>query len=191
MDKDFPKTVEALEHFPFKNFNAFKMALSDESAKFSVDISMALDWAQKEGYAYGKITLLGVLFPVSVLGFIAYIVVTRSWFLFLAVPVFFLVFPLILTNQRFTGWLMIALVAGIIGRVGWLIALSLPALIFSCTNYMATATAGEGLAAALPEREDLLCAIWSRGALKVTLPNGDMYCSFCKIEGGKTIPYKE
>lgn len=201
-----PKRVEELKHFPFKSFDEFKKAGMEHIANIGIDREVALEWVKRrmEGIPPPSSWLrLQVLFLASLTfivptGFIIYVIVTKTWLLFLSLPVLWIGFSIFHNPypQRFIrsglifitfGGLGLALISGI----GWLtaITLSLAILFFSIRTIYRKAA--NGLIGAVLEHEDLFCFLWHKGSLNVKFNNGNSYWTDWKTEDGHDFYYDD
>lgn len=199
-----PKRVEELEHFPFKNLDELKKRVSEGVVNIGVDRSVALQWIQNGIYSSGlqraQALFLASLTFIVPIGFIIYIVVTKTWLLFLTLPVlligFFIFHPsqamllgpirsgLILFTFLSLGW-------GLISGIGWLTALTLSLAILWYAQHTIYRKAVNGVTHAALEHEDLLCLLWHGRALNIGFYNGNSYWADWKTEDGKNIHYND
>ncbi len=194
MKKQNTMRVEGLQHFPFKNIDELKNRISDGKATASVRRDASLKWIQNGVYSTreqrARASLLASLsLNIPVICFIIYIILTKTWILFIALPIFFITFFLlgISSNQRklrITQLIIIGLVWGLISRIDWLIVLTILLFVARLAQYATYHQAGSGMLRAALANEDLLCALWNSNILSIALQNGDRYWFRMKIENG-------
>lgn len=189
--------VEDLKEFPFQTFAVYKKALSDKQAKASIDKMVAVPWTRNGIHSSPglrrRVMFFISLTPLSVIAFIVYLISARHWLLFLALPVLLMFQHMLILrgNPMLITLLFAGLAWGVVNQIGWLMALTLLPLVYWYTNRMVDRQSVAGLAAALESHEDLLCLIWNMDGLRVTLANGNEYCSSHKIEAGKFVAYEK
>jgi len=189
--------VEDLKEFPFQTFAAYKKVLLDKQAKASIDKMVAVQWTRNGIHSSPglrkRVMLLISLTPLSVIAFVVYVISVRHWLLFLALPVLWMVQSMLLLrgNTMLIALLFAGLAWGVVNQIGWLTALTLLPLVYWYANRTVDRQSVAGLAAALESHEDLLCLIWNMDGLRVTLANGNEYCSNHKIEAGKFVSYEK
>ena len=201
MLKEIKKTkrVEELEYFPFENLAELKKARREGIANICINRMTALEWGMK---GHGSLSLrtwllfLTYLPFIVVIGFVAYVIITSSWLLFLALPIFVICY--IMFHPGLLGFpvlfrlvLVVILVCGLIYEINWLIVFTLPIIIIGHTQCNLHTKAINELATAALEHEDLLCFLWSIKALDIMFFNGNRYWSDCKREDGKFIYYND
>lgn len=189
--------VEQLREFPFQSFAAYKKAVAEGQAKASVDKLIAVQWTRNGIHSFPglrrQIVLLIALIPFSVIAFIGYAIYSRHWMLFLALPFLWFGSTLLILpgNAIIITILLAGLAWGLAGQIGWLIALALPPLVYWFANRTIDRQAVAGLAEVIDVHEDLFCQIWGLDGLRITLANGNQYCSAYKQEGGKFVSNKK
>lgn len=197
--KPKPKRVEELEYFPFKNFDELKKRVSEGVANIGVDRSAALQWIQNGIYSSkwqrAQALFLASLTFIVPIGLIAYIVITKTWLLLLALPLlligFFIFQNIYLGSIRniFAFIIFVGLVWGFMNGINWLTAFTLALMILWYAQWAIYRKAVSGLLRATMQHEDLFCILWNGNGLNVTMYNGDSYWFKWKTEGGKSTHY--
>lgn len=193
------KTVEELEHFPFKNFDEFKKHILKGSVNLRIDRSAALYWIQKGIYS-SKWQRTQALFLASLtfivpIGLIIFIVITKTWLLFLTLPLLWIGFSIFQNvylgsiRNFFAFIVFIGLMWGFINEISWLTAFALSLMMLWYSQWAVYRKAMNGLFRAVMEHEDLLCILWNGNGLNVIIQNGDDYWFKWKTEGGKITHY--
>lgn len=195
--------VDDLCNFPFKTFQEFKKANMDGLAQPGVDRSVALNWVQKGIYAPRimriQSLLLSFLPYIAVLGFIIWVIASKSWLMLFAIPVFLIAFFVFHPSSAMTfgiirniliGMSFIGLLYACIVNVQGLLALCLTLVLIWYAQSAVYKKAINCLTKAVSEHEDLLCGLWQGKAMNVMFSNGDSYCTDWKIENGQTKYYK-
>lgn len=197
-----PRRVEELQHFPFKSFDELKKKISEGVANAGVNRSVALQWIQNGIYSSGwqraQALFLATLPFIVAIGFVVYVIATKSWFLLLALPVlligFFVFHPSSamifgFIRSGLIGLTIIGLIWGFINGIGWLTVLTLSlTIIWYAQRTIYRKAVSEMIRAAI-DHEDLLCILWNSNSLNVRLYNGDNYWFRWKTENGKNTHY--
>lgn len=198
-----PKRVEELKHFPFKGFREFKKASLEGIANIGVDRGVALQWAQggiySSGWLRAQALILAFLPILAGIGFIIFAIVTKTWFLLLALPVLLIGFFIFHPSAAFafgfirTGVILLTFIAlawGLLRGIPWLTAISLTLAVMWYAQRAIYKKAVNGLIQAAVNHEDLLCLLWHGKALNIRLYNGDSYWADWKKESGETTHYE-
>lgn len=165
-------TVSDLGDFPFDDFLKLQQAHRLGTASVGIDMTAARDWVVRKGpYCPQKAgpLMLAYYSPYLVaLGLVIYSIVTRSWLLLLALPLFLATFFIFAPGARFMGWLRIVpIVLAHIGFVysvivydpNWL-AITLGLLVIFYGQQVLYRLACRLLLKAMMEHEDLFCSLW-------------------------------
>lgn len=193
------KTVEELEHFPFKSFDELKKQVSEGLVGISIDRNATLQWIQNGIYSSKwqrtQALLLASLTFIVPIGLIVYIIITKTWLLLLALPLLWIGFSIFQNiylgsiRNFFAFIVFIILILGFINEISWLTAISLSLMILWYSQWAIYRKAMNGLFRAVMQHEDLLCILWNGNGLNITMQNGDNYWLKWKTEEGKLIHY--
>ena len=194
--------VEALKNFPFPNFTRLKEAIAANAAELVVDRGVALKWAQDGIYAPRSARLSTTMFTwlpiIAALGFIGWTIFSKSWIMFLALPLLLIGYAVFHPG---IGSLLGPVRTGLIGLtfIGQFYSLlsGRPSLLALCTALVliwygikkAYSESFRHLIRAAAGHEDLLCALWQDEALSVQMSNGDKYWISFKIVNRQVINY--
>ena len=197
------KRVEELDNFPFKTFQEFRSANLEGVAQPGVTRSVALHWAQSGIYAPGILraqTVVLMLLPyIAALGFVIWVLVSKSWLMLLALPflliAFFLFHPSAamvfgIVRSGFIGLSLVGLVYAFMTNKPGLLALCLNLFVIWYVQKTIYRTAVNYLTKAVSEHEDLLCILWQSKALNVKFFNGNRYRVDWKTEDGQSVHYE-
>jgi len=198
-----PKKVEELKHFPFENFKEFRKAYLEGIISPGVDRSVALQWSQGGIYAptFLRIQALALVFLpfIAAIGFVIYAIVSKSWLLFLALPVlligYFIFHP---SSAMVFGSIRTLFIFLTFAGFGWalfthkpgLLALTIALLLIWFADRTVYKKAVSHLLSAAAEHEDLLCRLWHAKAFNIRFYNGNTYWADWKDEDGKTTHYE-
>ncbi len=173
---------EDLPNFPFKNWSEFKKANDDGSASLGIDRGTALSWTQKGVYVskglHLHVALLMLLPFLSTLGFIIYLILTKSWFLLPALILFFISIFIFTPSSRFVlgglpnlivGVIFAGFVWSIFKDISWLVVLTSCLLLiwYGITQQYKKSVAG--LKKALLNHEDLFILFWNIKGINIAL----------------------
>ncbi len=199
-----PKRVEELSNFPFKSFQEFRKAYMEGVAEPGVDRGVALQWALNGIYAPGILraqTVFLMYLPyIAVLGFIIWAIVSKSWLMLLALPVFLIAFFIFhpsaamvfgIIRSGFIGLSFVGLVYAFMTSKPGLLALCLTLVIIWYALNTIYRKAVNYLTEAVSEHEDLLCTLWQGKALTIMFFNGNSYWVDWKKENGQIIRYAD
>jgi len=194
--------VEEFPNFPFTDFRQLRVALASGFAHLAVDRRLALTWAQGGPYASSRvryITTLTTWLPMlSALGFIIWVIVSKSWLMLFALPLwiigyvvyhpgigsFFGPIRTLLIGLTFFGFVyglltsrprMAALCAGLV-------------LIWYGIRVTYSLSVGNLIRAA-SSHEDLFCALWQDEKMSIEMKNGDRYLKTYKVMNGEFVHY--
>lgn len=199
-----PKTVEKLEHFPFKTFDELKKAIAEGVANIGVDRGVALQWAQGGIYCPKSLSyyalFLAFLPFLAAIGFIIYAIVSSNWLLLLALPVLLIAFFVFHPSSAmifgpirsgFIGLSFIGLAYAFFADKAWLLALTITLIIIWWAQKTIYKKAINHITLAMTEHEDLLCLLWSGKVVNIRFYNGNSYWVDWKSEDGKNIHYND
>lgn len=171
--------VGDLRNFPFDDFQDFQKARTLGDVIVGVDMGTAREWARKGRYTLKKariqVSLLHLLPYFSILGFIIYLLVIRSWLLLLALPLFLVAFFLFHPGAKIFGLIrtipIILMHLGFIYSVirydpNWL-AITLVLMVIFYAQRAMYRVASNYLIEAIFKHEDLLCVLWLKRGMHV------------------------
>ena len=171
--------VSDLRSFPFDTFQDFQKARTLGDVMVGVDPGTAREWSLKGRYAPIKVRIQAIFLHwlpyFSILGFIIYLVVVRSWLLLLALPLFLV--AIFFFNP---GWKILGLIRtipiilthlGLIYSVirydpNWL-AITLVLMVIFYAQRAMYRIASNYLIKTILKHEDLLCVLWLKGLMRV------------------------
>jgi hypothetical protein len=202
--KDKVTKVEELLNFPFPNYAEFKKANFEGVIQPGVDRGLALRWAQNGIHASKflsfQVFIYSLLPWICLLSFIAYCLLSKSWLLLFASPLFLIAFfvlhpsaVLIFGGLRkiLVFLLFVLFVWGLLNNRTGATVLSGGLLITWHSLKAVYNKSVNSLIAALTIHEDLLCSLWQCKGLNIRFYNGNTYWLDWKIESGKTTHYED
>jgi len=197
------KKVEELKNFPFKTFVELKKATTEGIVNIGIDRGVALQWVQNGIYLSSQIRVQALILTfipfIATIGFVVYAAITKSWFLFFALPVLLICFFVFHPSSAIIfgfirggliGLVFIGLAWGLISGIGWLIALATTLFFIWYAQRTIYKKAVNGLTLAVLEHEDLFCILWQGKVLNVMFFNGNRYWVDWKVEDGQSVHYK-
>jgi len=191
MAEEIRKTeiVENLIGFPYESYSEFKKKWNSGNIQMGVDFGLAREWAMSGGlYVPETLTVLLNLVNLSMfsslIGFVIYVFVIKSYLYLLALPLlvigFFLAHPVFSRNSGclspgyflLTGagffWAVCSGNYGVLGITACIFFIWLCAKIIYSTSLQA-------LLNAAATHEDLLCRLWDSGQIRIISENGDVF----------------
>lgn len=204
MDEDQKKIihVEELNHFPFNNFREFRKAILEGGVQLGVDRGSALHWAQNGVYAPRFLRLQTNFFAflpfIALIGFVIWVLISKSWLMLLGLPVFLIAFFLFhpssapifgVIRTSLIGLSFIGLIYAFLIGKPWLLALCITLIVIWYAVTTAYKIAINHLIKTALDHEDLLCILWQSKYLNVRFLNENSYWVDYKIENGESIYY--
>ena len=171
------RNVEELNQFPFESFQDFREAREQGVIQVAVDRGVAREWVTKGIYsptgARIAIFILAWMTNLSALILVINAIVTRTWLLLLALPLFpaclFLWHHPPVTSIR--SWFILltwaAFTLAIVTKRPWLLAIAGPLLLMWYSIAGVYAVAVYYLISAATQHEDLLCMLWEADAVMI------------------------
>lgn len=194
--------VEELNNFPFKTFQEFKKAIMEGVAQPGIDRSVALNWAQNGIYAPTILkfqTIFLAFLPfIVILGYITWVIISRSWLMLMFLPVILIAFFIFhpsaamifgIIRSGFIGLSFIGLAYAFMTSKPGLLAFCLTLVVIWYAQKDIYKKAIAYLTKACYEHEDLLCILWQGKALNVMFFNGNRYWVDWKMENGQSVHY--
>lgn len=173
--------VSDLRNFPFDDFQDFQKAHKLGGVTVGVDMGTAREWVRRGRYAPRRAEvvvmyqLLYWLPHLAVLSFVIYSLVTRSWLLLLALPLFLIAF--FLFNPAAKVWGLIRTIPIILMHFGFFIsvirydpywsAITLVLMVMFYGQWAMYRIATRYLIKAILNHEDLLCVLWLKRLMNV------------------------
>ena len=179
--------VEELPSSPFATFQEFRDACRDGLCYVAVDRSAVLSWVHGGKYATAAsslfVTSLTSVPYLAVLGFVVYSILSRSWLLLLALPLFAIAYMLFHPSAQFAGTVrsvpiglsVLGFVWGVLSEWPGLVAITGVLLFIWLSHLAVDKQTTRGLTQAVTEHEDLLCRAWRNRALAIRFSDGRTY----------------
>jgi hypothetical protein len=197
-------SVEDLSNFPFSTFEEFKKSVITGVVRPGVDRGVAYRWAGGGIHAPKslnlQVTLLAFLPFLAAIGFIVFIVVTKSWLMLLTLPVLLIAFFVFhpssamifgAIRSAFIGLSIIGFLYAWFSGKNSLMALTLSLVIIWYSQRRIYNQSVKHLIDAITQHEDLLCLIWQAKAMNLAFSNGNEYWGGWKVENGETTHYEK
>jgi len=137
---------------------------------------------------------------LAIIGFIIYILFTKSWLLFLTLPIFIIAFFIFhpgsaiifgFIRSGLIGLMFLGLIWSVLVGKSDLFAFTTTLLIIWYASKSIYKKAIDRLIYAVTKHEDLLCILWQAKALNIRFYNGNSYWFDWKLEDGKHIHYEK